>query len=259
MKISDFLIINFDHVVSSKKGTTQFKLLDKDFLLTKRTETLPESTKKIITRGSDWVLLFSCYSPEKVKIKRQKKFVPLEGNKAILIPAFNFISLGFAEGTFENFEISSSQAFSSLNFKNPILFSWDGEYIPNSLLELEEWIKKASDIEEIEIGTSPSQAAQNAKKYIEDNFKAQLKISDISKNLNYNRSFLSKSFKRTYGFSPLYWRQILRMYDALKQINSGEEITKSIYASGYTSITQYLLFFKSWFDVTPKNYRIPRK
>lgn len=132
-------------------------------------------------------LLLARYNPEKVKIRKQKKFIPLDGNLAILIPAFSFVSLNLFEGTYESYEITSSQAFHSLNFQNPVIFSWNGEYIPNSFLELEDWIKKAADIEEIIIGTTPSQAAQNAKKYIEDNFKAQLKISDISKNLNYNR------------------------------------------------------------------------
>lgn len=61
MNISDLLITNFDHYVSLKKGTTQFKLLEKDLLLTKKVEVIPESTKKILTRGADWVRLLARY------------------------------------------------------------------------------------------------------------------------------------------------------------------------------------------------------
>lgn len=49
MNISDLLITNFDHYVSSRKGTTQFKLLEKDLLLTKKMEIIPEATKKVYT------------------------------------------------------------------------------------------------------------------------------------------------------------------------------------------------------------------
>jgi AraC-like DNA-binding protein len=259
MKTSDIVKTNFDHIVSSKHYTTKLKALDGSSILTVHTENISSATKRIITRGQDWLVLFADFGEGRFFLKNKKTQIPINGSKAILIPPFEFVNLYLPEGVFERYELYLDSLQLSQIFNGPVMIPWDSQSVPTDKLELATWINSHRDsiisVEE----SKPSRVAKTAKSYIESNYKAQLKISDISRHLEVNRSYMTKSFIRSYGFSPLYWRQVIRMFDAIKAFNNGEDITKSIYASGYTSITQYLLFFKKWFDVTPKRYRIPKK
>lgn len=259
MKVSDLAQTSFDHIVSSKLYTTQLKILESNSILTVNRETIHSSTKKIITRGQDWLVLFADFGEGRFFLKKQKTQIPITGSKAILIPPFGFVNLYLSEGIFERYELYLEEFQLSENLNSPMLIPWDNQSIPTQKQEFESWLNSHRENVVFVEETKPSRVAKTAKNYIESNYKAQLKISDISRQLDVNRSYMTKSFIRSYGFSPLYWRQVIRMFDAIKSFNKGDDITKAIYASGYTSITQYLLFFKKWFDVTPKRYRIPKK
>lgn len=263
MKISELVLMKFDHSVRSKNYTTQYKVLSRDFILTHNAETIDNFTKKIMTRGSEWILLLGDFQHSNIEIKEYKKSIKVHGKTAILIPPFNFITLNLSSGVFERFEIYFSELPTTIRtIDKPITFLWNGELVPDDSAQIAEWVASAREVKEISVDYYHSKVldmAKAVKHCIDRNYKAPLKITDIANELNLNRSHMTKSFKKVYGFSPLYWRQIVRMFDALKAMNNGGDITHSIYASGYASVAQYLLFFKKWFHVTPKHHRIPRK
>lgn len=62
---------------------------------------------------------------------------------------------------------------------------------------------------------------------------------------------LSRLFLKQTGLSFRIWRQRLRLFSALRRLESGEKVTSVALASGYDSTSSFIAAFRAQFGMTP--------
>ena len=95
-----------------------------------------------------------------------------------------------------------------------------------------------------------------AKKYVEDNYKHEVKVSDIAQRIGIDRSYLTQLFKEVLHISPqeyiLYYRldrAALLLYDPTMKISA---IAHEV---GYQDVASFSRTFKRVKGMTPSDYR----
>lgn len=95
-----------------------------------------------------------------------------------------------------------------------------------------------------------------AKQYIEQNYMHGIKVTDIAKELNLDRSYFSTVFKRQTGISPQQYLSEFRLEQAAKMlVTDGGSVAAAAYLAGYNDIVNFSRMFKKHFGTAPSHYR----
>lgn len=234
----------------------QVKILDQNLYYTNRFHKYETNQVHVETFGSNWILAFAQNLPVgKISIRSNKDLLPLEGNIAILIPPFFITEWHIKKGPLHWYSLSSSNKLKESLQHNASIFNWNpNQGSPENWNELNQFLTSTGPIYKIPNGIGNSKTAQLAKKIIDHNFKSDLKISDISEQTGLSRIFISREFKKCFNISPVEYRHQLRIYEALILMNHGASVTEAIFQSGYSSINQFICYFKKYFYTTPSQY-----
>ena len=89
--------------------------------------------------------------------------------------------------------------------------------------------------------------------YISNHFKEELTLSELARKFGYNPSYLSRSFRSTFGISFVKYLTMLRLREAILLLKSeGKSVTECAMESGFGSMRSFYRAFKDEFGVTPK-------
>ncbi len=93
-------------------------------------------------------------------------------------------------------------------------------------------------------------------KYIAENFRSEIKISDLSAKFFINECYLSHTFKRLTGYSPKKYLMANRLAHAKHLlVHSCITINEVATQSGFSDSNSFIRSFKKEFDMTPNEYR----
>ena len=92
------------------------------------------------------------------------------------------------------------------------------------------------------------------KNYIDINFVDDLTVEKISEYAGYDRRYLSRAFKKRYGFSIKEYIIKVRLSHAAKLIESGAAVVDAAIKSGYTDQFNFSKMFKKFYGVSPSFY-----
>lgn len=91
--------------------------------------------------------------------------------------------------------------------------------------------------------------------YLNQHFRNELTLSDLSSTFGYSQSYLSRYFKDCFGISMTQYVNILRLRNALLLLREGKHThTYCALESGFTSMRTFYRVFKQEFGCTPRNY-----
>ena len=91
--------------------------------------------------------------------------------------------------------------------------------------------------------------------YISEHFKEELNLTALSSNFGYNPSYLSRSFRQTFGIPFARYLSMLRLREAILLLHTGKmSITECALESGFGSIRSFYRVFHDEFGCTPKEY-----
>lgn len=92
--------------------------------------------------------------------------------------------------------------------------------------------------------------------YLADNYKNQIRITELADSMGVNRSYLSNNFRRIVGMSPTEYLIQIRMEKA-KSLLTKTNLSISQIASevGYTDQLNFSRMFRQRFGESPKQYR----
>lgn len=243
--------------IFTKKYSSQVEKLDENLYLTRRTHNYHKNFKHTETFGSNWILIFADLSASTVTLNCGYKTIKLKSKVAIYIPAFFIIQWILPEGTYQ-WDCYSSSELKDFP-KELLVFSWeDSNSQPKSLSAVKELFNTQKPMETASLSQTKSIAALKAKKYIDTHYKSELKLSQLAESLGYHRIYLSREFKKAFNLSMVEYRHQLRIYESLKLMNKGASLTESIFMSGYSSINQFIAYFKKYFLTVPSNYNFNR-
>lgn len=91
---------------------------------------------------------------------------------------------------------------------------------------------------------------------LDNNYRENIKIADICKNVHISVTYLSQSFKALTGYSPKQYLTHIRLNHAANEIiSSNASITDIAYNSGFSDINNFNRKFKQNFSLTPLEFR----
>lgn len=93
------------------------------------------------------------------------------------------------------------------------------------------------------------------KNYIDKNFTENLTLKDLAKIANLNESYLSRSFKKEYGLSPLRYIINKKVHYSKKLLDNNKNISNVALELGFFDQAHFYKAFKSIYLLTPKEYQ----
>ncbi|MBQ3235277.1 MAG: helix-turn-helix domain-containing protein [Clostridia bacterium] len=96
---------------------------------------------------------------------------------------------------------------------------------------------------------------KTVKEYLDENFDKDIRVESLAKKFSYNRTYLSRVFKRAYGVSPKGYLMNKRLANSLSLIVQGESVSSACYKSGFTNPYNFSKYFKEKYGVSPSNYK----
>lgn len=241
-----------------KNKETSFYQLDKDLIFTNRFDFYSQEKTIIETFANNWFVGFITESPLALKIRSENSLLELKNNMGILIPPFSILEWHIGPGKLDWKGIFSKTPLVNPSPKAPLIFS-DFHKIPTTQSELGDLLKKIKPLAEIKISKNNSWLAEKTKEFIDKHFKEDLKVEDIANHLKVHRSFMTRSFKKAYGLSPIEYRHKLRIFEGLKLMNQENlEVTQAAVDSGFSCIQRFEEHFKEQFGVTPSQFHFSR-
>ncbi len=92
--------------------------------------------------------------------------------------------------------------------------------------------------------------------FVEEEFDGDCSLSTLSENIGYDYSYLSRYFKKVVGISFNSYVNYYRLSHACYLMeNSNAPILQCALESGYVSLRSFNRNFKSYFNITPAEYR----
>ena len=240
---------------------SQVRMIDKALYLTQRTHHYKETQVAVETYGPNWLFIFADLKKNEIFIKDEnQEKVALHKKIAILIPPFNIVEWHLPPVSLYWQALSSSQPLPNFNKSEISIFNLlePTLTIPSNWLDLNLFLSTHSASKTISNSLNKSELAFQVKTYIDNNFKEELQLNELSCVFNYDRSYLSREFKNNFHISMVEYRHQLRVYEALKLLNQDHSVTEAIFSSGFSSLNQFLSYFKKYFLTTPSKFHFKK-
>lgn len=119
--------------------------------------------------------------------------------------------------------------------------------------ELIYYLIKIKGVQQV-IHLEPDNPIHKAIKYIQENIKQQICISQLAQDLNMSDGNFSNCFKRVMGITPREYVTNLKLLKAKEMLNT-QNVTEVAYDLGYYNISHFILLFKNKYGITPKQFK----
>ena len=94
----------------------------------------------------------------------------------------------------------------------------------------------------------------DVKKYIDENFRSDIKLSEICDRFFISRYHLTHSFSETMGCSPKNYIMRLRLNNA-GRILKHASVSEAAFESGFSDVNNFIRSFRENFGITPGEYK----
>lgn len=91
--------------------------------------------------------------------------------------------------------------------------------------------------------------------YLELNFREKITLSILSKQAGFNQTYFSEIFHKTTGETYIEKLNSLRIHHAKTLLFKGYSVSEACFASGFGSLSNFLIVFKRKCGMTPSEYR----
>ncbi|MCB0370173.1 MAG: helix-turn-helix transcriptional regulator [Bdellovibrionales bacterium] len=242
-------------VLEAKNYTSWIKPEIDSLISMKRVQSYHHDRILVDTYGPIWIVGFSNIHDGQISIKNSGEWLCLEGSKGFFAPAFSLLQWSVKKGSYSwEAYTSHEQIPSSFEGTQAFVFDWD-QNLPKSFNNLFALLSLSKNKVFIGEQNVSSALALKIKKYLDKNYLNKVTISEVSEELRCSWGHMSRSFKKTYGISPVEYRHRLRLFNAILLLSHGNSVIESCFDSGFESLTQFNLHFKKHMGTQPAKYR----
>ena len=113
--------------------------------------------------------------------------------------------------------------------------------------------KRGEHDEKEQIGQHAN-AIRDALLYIEEHFREDISLEEVSRRVGYSTSYFSRLFKSATGQSYVDMITDLRLSNARTLLANGYSVSDACFSSGFGSLSGFFVSFKKKFGVAPSKY-----
>lgn len=237
--------------VSTKSSQWHVEYRDKTLLYLTRQDTFLVEKNIFDTFGPTWLLGLVESAPSTVSVDSGGDSCPLQNKQLIFVPPYSIIRWHVKTSVIKWRAFSSSAPLPEEAPTIPCLFDITTTPIPNTLLEIQNFLVQQKPVAMLRQERTDSSLAPQIKAYLDRHHKSEEKIESIALRFGVSRVTLSRHFSECYGISPLGYRQRLRIFSALHLISQGELITHSLFEGGFSCVSEFNRQVKNLLDLAP--------
>lgn len=224
-----------------------------DLIYMRRHHHFVSKTHVIDAVGPLWLAGFADLSQGPISVRSPDGILSLRGRYGFFAPTFAILDWTLGPGLLEWEAVSSSCAPPPPGHDRPFLFEWCGG-VPRSYAELCAMLNSVKTKIPIDQNTCESLLAKKVKAQIDTGFMVDVPVSNGAKELGYDWAYISREFKKSYGLSPVKYRNRIRLFCAIRLLSQGRTVTEACFESGFNSLTQFNVHFKEYLGTQPTSY-----
>ena len=179
-----------------------------------------------------------------------------KGWSAIFVPPFSIVKWHFLPGNFSFDSYFSTQQIPVKNWTEPFAVLLKTKTPPKNPDEIFELLKHSMSKQIISYCPYPNSVAKRAKEIIVQQFSSSCDMSSIAEKLKISPTLLARYFKKSFGITPLRFRNTVRVRDALRRLLfSDKPITQIGFDVGFGDLSQLHRNFHRVQGLPPKRFR----
>ncbi|USN46497.1 MAG: helix-turn-helix transcriptional regulator [Pseudobdellovibrionaceae bacterium] len=242
--------------VKAENYVSKFSFLDSSLIRFDRIHRFPSSITEIDVLPGLWSIAIGSPDPGQLSVSTEDGPFAIVGPHMVFIPPFSIINWDVSPGLFEFTALIGLSDLPSDVPKVPFIAIHETGLIPESTEEAIQLVRSKSERIFIRQQQSVSVVAQKMKIFIDENYHKRLSIAEIAKKLGYSHSFLSRTFKASYGLSINEYRTKLRLFDAqFLLLSKSPQVASAGFASGFSDQGRFHKQFRRLFHARPSQFR----
>lgn len=242
--------------VKTESYLTQYRQLDEDLLFFKRTQTYSGVWRNVDVYGQFWVLAMADLPPAGVFYHRLGQRIPIQGPVAVYIPPFSLVELEIEVPELRWEAYVSRHPLTFRDFSKATMLKWDGGQPFESRKSMETFLNSADALEPVDKIEEESLLATEIKSYLDRHLGDSLNIHEVAKQFGLSDSSLSRLFKKSYGLTPVVYRNKMRVFESMsKLLAEPQNVTSVGFEVGFNDLGRFHKQFKKYASARPAQYK----
>lgn len=239
------------HIVLAKNYSSDYTFYDNGSFSFKRVHQWKTPSIELDVFPYYWSVAVSDLRPGQLKIRAGSQLMELSGLWAAFIPAFSIVEWQMQPGEFRFEAFLSQEPLPAQAPSRPCLFPLD-DTRPNSIHDLMDLLSQVKDIRPFGKCLSPPPQALSTKSFLDTHFQVDISISEIANQLDISHAAMTRNFKKSFGMSPIAYRNKLRVYHSVADmLTRSEKVYRAGLSSGFSDISRFYSQFRKYIGATP--------
>lgn len=221
-----------------------------------RVQFYPAATRKNNIYSSYWMLYLYDLPAGRLKVQHGKKIINIIGPTAVYIPPLTPVIHHFAPGIHRWKAYYVNQQREAGLPTTPIAFRWNTADPLTTYGQIIDCIKKGALESPCNIEIGHSYVSGKVQTFLNNYYAEPVDLMNMAKDLKLPYSTILYSFQQIYGFSPIVYRNTLRVFEALKLIGQGWSMTDACFVSGFSDYSTFYRNFTAVLDNKPSEFLI---
>jgi AraC-like DNA-binding protein len=249
-----------NHEIQTATYITKTEFLEPQLLLFEREHHYAPPQSEIDVFGNFWVLGFSSLNEGALSFSRFGTH-PLSGKIGVLIPPYSIVEWVLQSTRLNWTALIWPADKLKLSLTEPIAFRWQSHNsLPNCFAHIEEQVSNLANTIPIGKLNQKSALANEAKQLLDQELGEELTIGDLAQRLSVEAHGLTRVFKKTFGITPIIYRNKQRVIDSMFHLlfNHEQNISDIGFNVGFADLSRFNKEFKKYTLAKPSQYQTKR-
>lgn len=185
------------------------------------------------------------------------KEIPVVAPICCYIPMHSVVKWRLPAGELVWHAFLSTKKISTPHQEPVLLFPTLSETELRSVESIERWLKSSSAIITVGKTLSKNTIAEKTKNWIDEHYNSELLLSDFSQKLNVSNAFITKEFKKSFGITPIEYRNKKRVYKAMQLFMfSSPQANQVAHDVGFNDYSRFAKNFHQMMNAVPSDFKV---
>lgn len=250
-------MIQKNYIIETKHYQNSCYQISDSTLYFKRTHQRSEKQIDIDVFADFWSLAFLPIGNPSIKVLLNNQEITLDPPVCIYIPPHSIMKWSNSAGSLEWHAILSTSP-ANLIHKNPVQLNCS-DLSPKKLLlnsDIDAWLTKAQVLRIVGQNECSNSIAEKVKKWIDETFQEDHLISDFANKMSVSNAYLTKEFKKSFGISPIEYRNKKRVFKAMQVMMTTNARASSVaHSVGFNDYSRFTKNFHHFLNATPREFK----